>query len=232
MAEGAPGTPLATGCGGGSAQDPGGSSPFLLPFIDFGGSDGLPSDRAWGKLEGLGALAGRALSSSNHPRRGWAPGSAARPLRAPGTSSGRTPPVPVHLSPVAPGSRPPPAASGCSSEPPPPFCTGGRSHGTNPHWTRARRRRRRTPAPRCGPRRAGLREPLWRPRSPEGGGDRRAGHHRHRDRTYRRAAAATAAECLSPTHRPPPPGPSLDRPTSAAFLIGRPKEFPAPRPVR
>ncbi|CAN0511115.1 unnamed protein product [Rangifer tarandus platyrhynchus] len=31
---------------------------------------------------------------------------------------------------------------------------------------------------------------------------------------------------------PPPPGPSLDRPTSAAFLIGRPKEFPAPGPVR
>lgn len=31
---------------------------------------------------------------------------------------------------------------------------------------------------------------------------------------------------------PPPPGLSLDRPTSAAFLIGRPKEFPAPAPVR
>lgn len=54
---------------------------------------------------------------------------------------------------------------------------------------------------------AELREPLWRPRSQEGGGGRWAGHRQHRDRTRRAAAAATAAECLSPTHHPPAPSP-------------------------
>lgn len=121
---------------------------------------------------GVRSARGRALRASNYPRSGRAPGPAAGTLRAPGPCWGPTPPVPVHLSPGAPGSQPPPAASGCSSEPPSPFCTGGRSHGTNPHCPRARCRRRRTRATRCGPGRAGLTEPLWRPRWPEGGGGR------------------------------------------------------------
>lgn len=155
-------------CGGGGAAlgTPEAAAPFPTLIHCLWGSSGLPSDRAWGELEGLGALAVAVSAPPTTPREAGRPYPAAGSLRAPGPGSGWTPPVPVHLSPAAPGSQPPPAASGCSSEPPPPFCTGGRSHGTNPHCPRARRRRR-TPAPCCGPRRAGLREPLCRPRSPE-----------------------------------------------------------------
>lgn len=186
-----------------------------------------------GRAGGVGSARGRALRASNHPQSGWEPLPAAGPLKAPGPGSGRTPPIPVHLSPAAPGSRPPLAASGCSSEPPPPFCTGGRSRGTNPHCPRARRRRR-TPAPCCGPRRAGLRKPLWRPRSPEGGGGP-AG-----ELGTANTVTEPEEEQQPPPPRsvylrltiPPPPAPSLDRPASAAFLIGHPRECPAPGLVR
>lgn len=180
----------------------------------------------------MGALAVALSEPPTTPRAAGRPYPAARLLRAPGLGSGRTPPVPVHLSPAAPGSQPPPAASGCSSEPPPPFCTGGRSRGTNPHCPRARRRRR-TPAPCCGPRRAGLGEPLWRPRSPEAGGG--SGELGTAD-----TVTEPEEEQQPPPPRsvylrltiPPPPGPSLDRPASAAFLIGHPKECPTPGLVR
>lgn len=168
---GAPGTSHATDWGEGDTGTPGCSSPLSTPIHCLWGCGCPPFRPRVGKAGGVGSARGRALRASNYPRSGWAPALAARSLRAPGPCLGRTPPVPVHLSPAALGSQPLPAASGCSSEPPSPFCTGGRSHGTNPHCPRARRRRRRrTPAPGFGVGRAGLRKPLWRPRWPEGGG--------------------------------------------------------------
>ena len=129
---------------GATLRTPGTAAPFPPPFI-ASGQWRPPFGPRVGRAGGVGSARGRALSSSNHPRSGRAPRPSARPLRAPGPCSGRTPHVPVHLSPAAPGSPPPPAASGCSSEPPPPFCTGGRSHGTNPHCPRVCRRRTRAP---------------------------------------------------------------------------------------
>lgn len=93
-----PGTPFATGCGGKHSGSRGQWS-FPLPFIDFEGSDGLPSRTAWGKLE-VGSARGSRSQLLQLPRRGWAPGSAARPLRGSGTSS-----EPAPLRPRAPLSR-------------------------------------------------------------------------------------------------------------------------------
>lgn len=113
-------------------------------------------------------------------------------------------------------------------EPPPPFCTGPEPRD-QPHWTRKlRRRRRRTPAPRWTPQSKAEKASLATTLAGRGR-DRRAGHHRHRDRTYRRKQQPPPPRSVYPRLSPSPaPGLSLDRPTSAAFLIGRPK---IPRPL-
>lgn len=175
---------------------------------------------------GVRSARGRALRASNYPLSGRAPGPAAGTLRAPGPCWGPTPPVPVHLSPAAPGSQPPPAASGCSSEPPSPFCTGGRSHGTNPHCPRARCRRRRTRATRCGPGRAGAQSLFGDHAGRKGEGAGELGTADTVTEPEEEQQPPPPRSVYPRLTIPPPPVPSLDRPASPASLIGHPKTAP------
>lgn len=202
----------------------GAAVPFLPPLIAWEGSGRPPSRPRVGRAGGVRSARGRALRASNYPRSGRAPGPAAGTFRAPGPCWGPTLPVPVHLSPAAPGSQPPPAASGCSSEPPSPFCTGGRSHGTNPHCHGLAAEH---PRPAVDPAEQGS-ESLF--------GD-------HAGRKGEGAGELGTADTVTepeeeqqpPPPRsvyprltiPPPPVPSLDRPASPASLIGHPKDCPA-----
>lgn len=188
-----------------------------------------------GSAGGVGSARGTLSAPPTTRRRGEARRSDPQPSPSgpPAPNGARLLPVPVHLSPAAPDSRPPPAASGCSSEPPPPFCTGGRSHGTNPHCPRARLRRR-TPAPLCRPAPWSRAEEasLMTTLAGRGEGASKLG--------TADTVTEPQAEQQPPPPRsvylrltiPPPPAPSLDRPASAAFLIGHPKQCPSPGLVR